>query len=244
MEQQFNKPSIKISGSGSAGGGNYDQIRISGSGKITSDASCQIFKASGSTSVIGTMKAEEARMSGSTRFKKDLNAGQLKASGSVKSEANVSAKTLRASGSFTVEGELSGETLEFSGSLCVGQDLNAEQFYMNGQCQIGGLLNADCVEISLEGRSVVKAIGAGKVKVTMGKFGGFFKDLVGLFSYESGKLISESIEGDELYLENTICDVVRGGNVVIGKGCRIKLVEYSGSLDILEDAEVENQQLL
>ncbi len=244
MEQQTNKPSIKISGSGSAGGGDFEQIKISGSGKITSDASCQLFKASGSTAIEGLLKAEEVSISGSTKFRKDLSAGQLKASGSVKAEANVSAKRLKASGSFNVEGELSGENLEFSGSLRVGQDCNAEQFHVNGLCQIGGLLNADEIEISLGGRSEVKAIGAGRVNVTMGRYGGLINDLIGIFSEQSGKLICEAIEGDEIFLENTICEVVRGGNITIGRGCIIKLVEYSGSLKVLEDAQVESQQQL
>jgi hypothetical protein len=37
------------------------------------------------------------------------------------------------------------------------------------------------------------------------------------------------IEGDEILLENTKADVVRGKNVQIGKGCEIGLLEYQDS---------------
>lgn len=241
MEQQFNKPSIKISGSGSAGGGDYDQIKISGSGKLTGDASCHTFKVSGSTAIEGSLKAVDAGMSGSTRFRKNVEAETFKASGSVKVDGDIKAQELKTSGSFTVGGALSGEFLSFSGAIKVAADCNAEQFNLNGQCQIGGLLNADSVTIELEGRSEVKAIGAANIRITEGRYGGFIKDLVGLFSDQSGKLICETIEGDEIYLENTICEMVRGGQITIGKGCQIKQVEYSGSLKVESDGRVDTQ---
>lgn len=241
MEQQFNKPSIKISGSGSAGGGDYEQIKISGSGKLTGDASCETFKVSGSTAIEGSLKAIDAGMSGSTRFRKDVEAETFKASGSAKVDGNVKAQELKTSGSFTVGGALSGDTLSFSGALKVGNECSAEHFKLNGQCQIGGLLNADSVEIELEGKSEIRAIGAGTVKVIEGRYGSFIKDLVGMFSDQSGKLICETIEGDEIYLENTICEMVRGGEITIGKGCQIKQVEYSGSLKVESDGRVDTQ---
>ncbi|MCL6576409.1 hypothetical protein [Kyrpidia sp.] len=37
----------------------------------------------------------------------------------------------------------------------------------------------------------------------------------------------ETIEGDDIYLENTRARVVRGTRVQIGPGCQIGLLEYS-----------------
>lgn len=34
------------------------------------------------------------------------------------------------------------------------------------------------------------------------------------------------IEGDDIYLENTKADIVRGNKVKIGPGCQIGVVEY------------------
>jgi len=52
----------------------------------------------------------------------------------------------------------------------------------------------------------------------------------------------KSIEADEIQLENTVADVVRGENIVISNGCRIKLVEYTGVLNITGNAIVEEQR--
>ena len=240
--EQMNKPSIKISGSGSAGGGDFEEIKISGSGKITGGTTCALFKVSGSASIEGTLTTEDATVSGSASFKDDVKAEYLKVSGSAKAEKNVVAKELKASGSLSVGESLSGETMNVSGSLKVAGDCNAEEFTLSGQCKIGGLLNAGDIEISLEGKSEIKTIGTERITVTVGRYGSFVKDLIGMFSDRSGKLICETIEGDEIRLENTLCDVVRGGKVVIGRGCQIKLVEYSESCEILEDARVESNQ--
>lgn len=242
MENQTNKPSIKISGSGSTGGGDFDQIKISGSGKIGGPATCQTLKISGSASVDGSMAAEDATISGSAKFNDSLKAGNLKISGSAKVEGRVEAADLKISGSFVAEDSLTAEHMETSGSLKVANDCSAEEFILTGQCKIGGLLNAGDIEIYLEGRSEIKTIGAERIKVAMGRYGSFIKDIIGLFADQSGKLICEAIEGDEIYLENTICEVVRGGRITIGRGCQIKLVEYSDSLEILEDARVEANQ--
>lgn len=241
MDQTNSKPSIKISGSGSAGGGDFDQIKISGSGKITGDCSCAVLKISGSATIEGSLSADEAIVSGSAKFQSDLKADYLKISGSAKAHGNVVAKELKVSGSFTAEQGLSGEHMETTGSLKVSNDCNAEEFILRGQCKIGGLLNAGDIDIQLEGRSEIKTIGAECIKVTMGRYGSFINDLINMFSDQNGKLICESIEGDDIFLENTICDVVRGGKIVIGRGCQIKLIEYSQTLEVDKEAKVDRQ---
>ena len=241
--EQNNKPSIKISGSGSAGGGDFDQIKISGSGKISGNTTCNFFKISGSASVDGNIEMEEGHISGSAKFHNSVKANYLKISGSAKSLGSMDIKELKVSGSLNAEQALTGEQMNISGVLKLEGDCNAETFEMNGQCKIGGLLNADRIDISLEGKSDIKAIGAETIKVTAGSYGSnFIKEMIGIFSDQSQKLFCESIEGDDIYLENTICDEVRGGRIVIGKGCQIKLVEYTGTLEVNGDAKIETQR--
>ena len=57
----------------------------------------------------------------------------------------------------------------------------------------------------------------------------------------TAELRATLIEGDEIHLEDTSADVVRGKRVEIGPGCHIETVEYSEQLDIHPDAEVKNQ---
>ena len=54
-------------------------------------------------------------------------------------------------------------------------------------------------------------------------------------------LKAELIEGEEIDLQATRAELVRGRNVVIGPGCEIERVEYSGSLMVDPSAKVEQQ---
>lgn len=46
------------------------------------------------------------------------------------------------------------------------------------------------------------------------------------FGKEEGRLEASVIEGNEIFLENTKADFVRGRFIHIGSGCEIKHVEY------------------
>ena len=45
-------------------------------------------------------------------------------------------------------------------------------------------------------------------------------------NFYKAHLKAETIEGDDVYLEHTTAQVVRGNTVTIGEGCEIDLVEY------------------
>ncbi len=63
----------------------------------------------------------------------------------------------------------------------------------------------------------MSAFGGERVNVREGQGFAFFLDK---------HLYAETIEADEVRLEETTCKVVRGKTVVIGPGCQIDLVEY------------------
>ena len=58
---------------------------------------------------------------------------------------------------------------------------------------------------------------------------------------KKARLKTKRIEGDSVELEGTTADLVKGAKVVIGKGCKIKTVEYSESIEVHEKASVEKQ---
>ena len=62
-----------------------------------------------------------------------------------------------------------------------------------------------------------------------------------LSSAWGGGLEAELIEGDEIYLENTRADVVRGKQIEIGPHCKIGLIEYSESLKVHDNSDVGQQ---
>jgi len=58
----------------------------------------------------------------------------------------------------------------------------------------------------------------------------------------TAELRANVIEGDEVHLEDTTAETVRGKTVEIGPGCQIGTVEYSDKLDVHPNAEVKDRK--
>ena len=58
---------------------------------------------------------------------------------------------------------------------------------------------------------------------------------------KSKHLDVELIKGDDISLEATIAQIIRGARVKVGRGCRIEAVEYSESLEVSPKATVQSQ---
>lgn len=236
---------IHISGGGRVGGGRCGSVNISGSGKIQGNLECENFHVSGAgkvedgsltvhgpvvcsgaAKVEGPINAVSARVSGSLHVEGSAEFQEaLSISGSFKTEGDLKAGSLSASGVCKTEGSISGNVISVSGVLKAEGDVQAERFQSTGALSIEGLLNAETIEIQLSGDSMIHTIGGGSVQVVK-KSGSFV--LFGLS--RRTHLTSELIEADEINLEYTDCETVRGVNVHVGPECVIDRVEYSGTL--------------
>ena len=218
---------IHISGGGKVGGGRCGSVNISGSGKIQGDLECESFHVSGAGKVEdGSLTVHGAlACSGAAKVEGSVSAVSGRVSGSLHAEGELKAGKLSASGVCKAEGSISANEINVSGVLKTDKDVQAEHFTSSGALSIDGLLNAETVEISLSGDSMVHSIGGGKVTVQK-KEGSF----VILGFKRRNHLTSELIEADEIELEYTDCETVRGVNVHIGPECVIDRVEYSGTL--------------
>jgi cytoskeletal protein CcmA (bactofilin family) len=229
--------SIKISGSGTASGGVYEEISISGSGKVTGDVEAKRISISGSAHFDGCVKAGVLSGSGSFEIAHDVEATECKCSGSCRIKGNVKADVLRVSGSTDIHGSAKVREADISGSATIDGDIEGECVRASGRVTIGGLLSADKVDISLHGHSKAREIGGETITVRsrQGSEGGWFG-----FSWNGGggSLEVESVEGDDICLEATTAKTVRGQRVKVGPGGRIARVEYGESLEMDEDAEV------
>jgi cytoskeletal protein CcmA (bactofilin family) len=237
--------SVSISGSGSLGGGDYTRVSISGSGRVNGDLVAEELKISGSGKVLGRTETGQITISGSGSFADAVIVEEMRVSGSARVDGPVEVKELKCSGSFRAGGDVSGEYIKISGSLRVGGDVEADIFKASGGFEIGGLLSADKVEIHLGGRCSVQEIGGEKIYVerTSSLGGALINGLVKMFTGGgAAELRSAQIEADEVHLESTIADVVRGKRIEIGPGCKIGSVEYTESLKVHADATVERQQ--
>lgn len=233
---------LSISGSGSAGGGSFRRVSISGSGSVRGDVACTSCKVSGSARIEGALKAEEGKISGSAHITGDTEIGTLSVSGSAHIDGNVRSGPLHVSGSARIGGSLDAGEAHISGELSTGGGCSAETFRVSGVVRIGGLLNADTVELHLHSHgSSAKEIGGGHILVERGE-PSFIGSLIAGFTGRGPLLTTDVVEGDDVALEGTKANVVRGRRVSIGEGCEIGLVEYDESFTRDDSAAVRESK--
>ena len=230
---------LRISGSGSTAGGVFNTVSISGWGEVSGDIECCDFKISGSGRIKGAIKTENGSISGSGRVDGNIDAHDFTVSGSSHIGGNVTGKSFRVSGDTKIDGTLGSDDIKISGSVRIGSDCSAEVFRCSGLFNINGMLNAGIVDAELYHiKSHASDIGGEKITIRQGHgawLSGLFKSL---FTGTNIILETGSIEGDEIYLECTKANVVRGNNVTIGNGCDIGLIEYKGEFKHIGDSKI------
>ncbi len=235
---------VTISGSGRIEGGDYGTVTIAGSGRVLGDLTAEEFKAAGSAKVEGNLKAQRFEAAGSFRCEGDLEVEEGEAAGSFKVAGRIKAKELKLAGAIQAKG-ISGGYLRAGGALAVAENVEVETFRLTGSFEVGGLLSADRVEVELEGRSQAREIGGEKISIRAGQksLGGLISQALGFIFGQSAprELIVETVEGDEVELENTEAQLVRGGKVRIGPGCRIGRVEYTETLEVAPGAVIKEE---
>lgn len=234
---------LRISGAGSAGGGRFNEVRISGAGNINGDIECNTFKSSGASSVKGSIKTKVFESSGAADVKGNVEASEMRISGAGKINGNVSTGKIKISGAGDIGGNLHAEIVEVSGGTDIKGDVEAESFKASGGFRIGGLLNAGEINININGKCSAKEIGGEKINIRRSSSigGGVFKVIKDMFNVRE-YLVTEAIEGDDIYIESTVAKVVRGNNVAIGSDCDIDVVEYKNDIKIEKDARVKEQK--
>jgi cytoskeletal protein CcmA (bactofilin family) len=238
------RSSATIAGAGKISSGLYDRISISGAGKIDGDVDAEEIRVSGSARIAGRTIASRLRVSGSIVFNDDAEIGEAEISGSCRFKGNLKVKEIKSFGSLNVSGNILGEYINISGGLGVEGNVETDIIRMSGSFVIDHLLSADKVEIWLGGRCKVREIGGEQIEVRRHAWQGrgiIFEGLARLFSHREAELRCELIEGDEIYLEATHAETVRGKKIVIGKGCTIERVEYFESLEVDNSAVVRNK---
>lgn len=217
------KQNLVINGSGSYGGGAYNKIKIRGEGTITADFECEAFKTFGTSDALKNAKAVQYDVFGESKVRGDLSCVAMKIFGTTEVGGNASIGNAKIFGTLGVGERFSGDEANIKGSLSVKGDTEFETFKSTGSFDINGLLNVGTMEVSLRyGKSSAKEIGGEKIVVK--KKSSFLP-----FNKGEGELIAHLIEADEIFLENTKADIVRGKRVQIGAGCEIGLVEYTES---------------
>ena len=237
---------MNIAGSGQIAPGEYDTIRVSGSGQLGDAVRCENLYTSGAVSGSNVVCNNELHTSGSCHFKGTVTAGTVACSGGSRVDGDlVATESIAVSGGNRVGGDMRCKQLQISGKSDVGGDVEAETAKIRGNISCAGLLNAEEVDIEYEGDSEIGSIGGSKIMIYR-RHGSEKKKKfrLPLFSRLVRKVtdgdvrVKTSIEGDEIALEGVKAPRVSGRVVAIGAGCEIELVQYSEQVEISPEAEV------
>jgi cytoskeletal protein CcmA (bactofilin family) len=215
------KNNLIINGSGDYPGGIYEKISIRGEGTIVNDVECDVFHVYGTSEVKENIKTGSVKVLGEAEINGNIAAEETLIMGTMSVGHKALLKKLKVFGTLDTGGSISGNEANIKGSISVKGDAEFEEFSSSGGFEIKGLLNAETIKVSLRyGESTAEEIGGGKITIKRKR-----NSLIPFVGQE-GTLAAKLIEGDEIVLENTRADIVRGNKVKIGPGCEIGLVEY------------------
>lgn len=234
---------MHISGSGNIPSGEYNNISVSGSGRLQGNVRCVSFSSAGSSKGDNIECTDSFRVSGSSHFGGNIIAENVKIAGSLHCDGDLVAnEKVSSSGSTKCDKSVKCEQLSISGSLNVGTDIEAETVKIDGTVNCEGLINAESIEIKFDRGMDIGSIGGSKIVIVPRKATKISKRLPLLSSLAKAVSkdvsVNSAIEGDEIALEYVSCPRVTGRIIAIGQGCNIDLVQYSEDIEISPDATV------
>ena len=238
----MDKYDVNIDGVGSITEGKYRKITINGMGTIKEDIEAEIININGRGKTLGKVKCNNLEVNGSFNSYDDISIYEIgEVNGYYEVNGNIKGKNLEVSGKLKVEKEINFNKVQVSGEIIVCRDCQCGYFYLDGRANISGLLSADNIELNILKVNEINEIGGEKIVVKKSAY-----KLKSLFFIKArkAKLICNEIDGDEIYLEYTHCNIVRGKNIEIGDGCIIDKIEYTGTLKENGNSKINNKVFL
>ena len=210
---------IRIVGESTLGEGPYNRISIVGKGHAHDRLGCKELSVQGEINVAGDLTCETAVLRGAMTVGNECTIQDAKIMG----EAYVE--------------NWKSNTSRVWGRLAVDSQCAAEQMVVRGVLDVKGLFNFDKARILSDHSSHIHEMGGHTLEVRRSKYFFFLPRL-----RKQAVLKAKSIEVDDIDIDFTHAEIVRGSRIKIGKNCRIGKVEYSESLIVEEGAVVEKQE--
>lgn len=220
-------PNLRMNGVIRASGGHYDNVQVDGVGRISGDLRA----------------ATAIRVNGVLNVDGSIDSPDLKADGKLSMNGALRANTIRVEGIVKVGKEVAAESIRLNGILKAQGNIEAEKLQMNGVLTVEGLLNAGQVELGLSHmESKAQEIGGETILVRRIRGNGWKWLWKWAIPGSETRLTADIIEGDDVKLEYTHADIVRGHRVTIGKGCKIGRVEYRDELIRRPGSEIAKEE--
>lgn len=229
---------LKVHGDGSFIGGKYNIIKIHGAAIFVGDTTANTISVNGSCTTKGNLHCEKIlSIHGKYDLNGDVTSSFMKLNGACDISGNAQIEISKNKGRLEISKNFSGNQLFNKGHLSVNGSVTFEKFISDGRFQIDGLLNAEEINISPTfSTSTVQEIGGEKITIKIQQGIARMLPFIG-----KGRVETNLIEGDEIYLENTHAKVVRGQNIEIGPGCEIGTVECSGKFILSPNSTVHER---
>lgn len=227
---------LKIMASSDISGGEYGNIKVMGTATIKDDIKCEELKVMGAVISEGIIDCGYLKVMGTAVLGDNVTCQNFDLLGTIECnyEANINVE-----GKFSVKGTIGSvkktkaHTIDIKG-IFSNDDCDVEEAKINGKIDIKNTLNCEniIIESSKLTSKINELVGA-NIEI---------KRKINLFGTSSNVIADiNTIEGDQIKLEYTKVNVVRGKNIKIGRGCTIGSIEYTGSCQVNSNSKVENQ---
>ncbi|PQP84619.1 hypothetical protein C0Q44_08720 [Paenibacillus sp. PCH8] len=240
MEERNMRNDLNVSGISQTAGGEFHRVSIDGMAKVNGNLDCTSLDVNGTLKMHGALNAERATINGMCTLNGPLISSCVRVDGMATIKGDVNSPEFEVNGKCTIRGKVDGERIDIGGMIDIEGDVQCESLNVQGNIKMTGFLNAGTVEIRLHTSSSAKEVGGERIDIRRKEQQSGFWKSIGLGGKPSFK--ASLIEGDEILLEDTEADIIRGSKVHIGRGCNIRLVEYSGELEVDPEAKVGSSQ--
>lgn len=227
---------MRVSGVGNIPAGEYDDISVSGVGKLDAPITCTSFSCAGVAKGKSILCTGLVKTSGNATFTENVQAQNVKASGLFSCDGDMTVEgEITCSGFIRIQENVQCKQLRVAGKLQSNADVKATTVTVNGSIHCAGQLTAENVDVEFDGGIKIGRICASKISVIRKKPNAFFIKKAHVRSLT---------KGEEVVLQHVHCPQVIGRNVTVGKGCRIDWVQYTDSIDIHPKAKVKKVEKL
>ncbi|MGL5766920.1 MAG: hypothetical protein ACRCX8_14885 [Sarcina sp.] len=226
---------FEANGIGRYCGGKYEDVNINGIVKIQDDIIAQKMTCNGIAKVNGLVKIANLDIAGILKQSGNLEVENLRVNGKINTMGNIKFNNLYGVGEVNATVNVVADIVRFNGNLSCGGDFTASEFNVKGGVKnIKGLLNSEIIDIEFMYGGYINEIGGSIVKIKKNRNTKFFNSL------KSKILKINTIDADEINLEFSEVKTINGHNVIIGEGCFVEKVEYTGVLEISPTSKVKN----
>jgi len=226
-------------------GGTYDNIKVFGSANVLGDVTAKSMKVFGAVEYKGKCHIDVLKLYGACEFEEYVEVKDLNIKGACEFNNDVKVDYLKIYGAVEFNKNVFRcKEVKIYGEATVSC-LEADDIYINGHVTCTDQLNGEKIEITTHRGSKIKEMVGTNIIVKPEGRGFFhpFKKVViinGKNPIQTGKQVEiETIEGDDIYLENVIAKAVRGNKITIGHNCEIDLVEYHENCEIKDKKSVK-----